>query len=235
MSTRSQLARAALNAPKLAHAAILQPDRLADILAGLEAANPRTKYGCAKALRLIAEERPDLLYPRFDFFAALLDHKNKIFQWDAAFILSRLARVDGEDKFGSIFSKYFAPVPGPVMITAANVIRGAADLAMAKPGLADRIAAEVLKVEDAHYQTAECRNVAIGHAILSLGEFFDRLQDPQPVLRFVRKQLRNTRPATRKKAEHFLKIHSKISVCRPTATSLRRRPLAGPDGIRRVR
>ena len=91
------------------------------------------------------------------------------------------------------------------MITAANVIQGGARIARAKPQLADRIATEVLKVSRGRYQTAECRNIAIGHAILALGEILDLLAQPEPVIGFVRRQLRNKRPATRKKAEQFLK------------------------------
>jgi len=61
--------------------------------------------------------------------------------------LSQLARVDAEDKFTAIFDKHFAPIRGPVMITAAHIIQGGARSAAAKPHLADRIAAEVLKVD----------------------------------------------------------------------------------------
>ncbi len=57
----------------------------------------------------------------------------------------------------------------------------------------------------ARYRTPECRNVAIGHAILALGDFFDLLDNPRPVLRFVRNQIQNSRRATRNKAEQFLK------------------------------
>jgi hypothetical protein len=35
-------------------------------------------------LRVLGETRPGLLYPQFDFFVHLLDHQNKIFQWEAA-------------------------------------------------------------------------------------------------------------------------------------------------------
>jgi hypothetical protein len=71
--------------------------------------------------------------------------------------------------------------------------------------LAERIAAEVLKVARARYRTFECRNVAIGHAILALGSILPLLRDSAPAVQFVRKQTRNSRPATRKKAQQFLK------------------------------
>jgi hypothetical protein len=196
------------NPLQLARQAMRNPRFLTALTAGLQAEQARVKYGCAKALHLVSEQRPELLYGQFDFFARLLDHENKIFQWEAAFVLSQLARVDTGNKFAAIYGRYFSPITGPVMITAANVIRGGARIARARPQLADGIAAEVLKVGRARYQTPECRHVAIGHAILALGEMCDLLRDPAPVCRFVRRQLKNPRPATRKKAEQFLKLHS---------------------------
>ena len=203
--------QAAQNPQRLARTAASKPRLLPEILDGLNADKPRVKYGCAKTLRLLSEQHPDLLYPHFDFFVRLLDHENRILQWDAALVLSHLARVDSEDKFATVFSRYFAPIPGPVMISAATVIGGAARIARAKPHLADRIAAEVLKVGKARYQTAECRNVAIGHAILALGDLLPLLRRPAPVVQFVRRQTRNSRPATRKKAEQFLKSRLRAS------------------------
>ena len=94
------------------------------------------------------------------------------------------------------------------MITAANVIGSAAKIALAKPELVDKIARQILKVEKAEYQTAECRNVAIGHAIKSLDQFFDHVSQQQAVVKFVRRQLTNRRNAVRKKAAEFLKRHA---------------------------
>jgi hypothetical protein len=204
-ASRARIRQAALHPAPLADRAIRNPGLISEIAEGLKADKPRVKYGCAKALCLISEQRPDLLYPQFDFFAGLLDHENKILQWDAAFVLSHLARVDDDDKFATIFAKYFSPIAGPVMITAANVIRGGARIGQVKPHLAGRIAAEVMKVGTARYQTPECRNIAIGHAILALGDLLPRLRHPAAVVQFVRSQTTNPRPATRKKAEQFLK------------------------------
>ena len=166
----ARLGKAASNPRELARRAMKNPRWSEELTRGLEADKARIKYGCAKALRIVSQERPELLYPHFDFFVRLLDNENKILQWEAAFVLSQLARVDSDDRFAAIFDKYFSPIIGPTMITAANVIRGGARIGQAKPHLADRIAAEVLKVSRARYQTAECRNVAIGHAILALGD-----------------------------------------------------------------
>lgn len=202
-----QIARKDSDKERIADKVIKNPKLLPDILEGLSADNARAKYGCAKVLRVISEEQPDLLYPKFDFFADLLDSDNKIMQWQAIYVLANLPPVDSKGKFEKIFDKYFAPIPGPVMITAANVIGGAAKIALAKPKLTEKITKKLLKVEKAKYQTTECRNVALGHTIRSFDQFFDQIENKQPVIRLVRKQLRNTRNATRKSAERFLKRH----------------------------
>src|SRR5260370_22201900 len=144
-TTLARLGRTPSNPRYLADKVMENPRLLQALTRGLEADSPRFKYGCAKALRMVSEERPELLYPRFDFFLRQFDHGNKILQWEAAFVLSHLAHVDIGDKFTAAFEKYFSPITGPAMITAANVIKGGVRIAQAKPHLADRIAAEVLK------------------------------------------------------------------------------------------
>ena len=213
----AQIDREALDPQQLARKGIRLPRLIPDILDGLRAEKAPIRFGCVKAIRIVSEERPDLLYPYFDFFIGLLDHENKIFQWEAAYVLSHLARVDDDDKFVAIFDRYFSPIPGPVMITAASVIQGGARIAQAKPRLAERIAAEVLKVAKARYQTVECRNVAIGHAILALGGILPLLPDPAPVLQFIRAQTENRRPATRKKATQVLESHRSAALDRRRA------------------
>jgi hypothetical protein len=203
----ARISQPGANHERLAEQVLEHPAWVPAVFAGLQADQARIKFGCAKVLRLVSERQPELLYPHFDVFVRLLDHENKILQWEASFVLSHLARVDREDKFPAIFDRYFSPIPGPVMITAANVIGGAARIALARPRWADRIAREVLKVSRARYQTAECRNVAIGHAIHSLAEFFHLLEDKKAGLDFVHRQRRNSRNAVRKKAEAFLKRH----------------------------
>jgi hypothetical protein len=103
-----------------------------------------------------------------------------------------------------IIGDYLSAISGPHLIDAGNTMRGAAAIGVAKPYLADRIARHILEVERATYATPECRNVAIGHAIDSLGRLFPIIADKRAVQRFVFRQMDNTRAATRKRAERFL-------------------------------
>lgn len=186
---------------------IRSPELLPEIIEGLSADKARTKYGCAKVLRLLSEKKPEVLYPCFDFFVDLLDSDNSFIKWDAIHVLGNLAAVDSENRFEKVYNRYFAPIPGPVLITAANVIGGAARIALAKPTLTERVTKEILKVEKARYQTDECRNVALGQVIDSFDRFYNQIENREPVIALVRRQLNNTRNSTRKKAEKFLKKH----------------------------
>jgi hypothetical protein len=96
------------------------------------------------------------------------------------------------------------------MITASNTIKATVKIAGFKHNLTEKIAEEILKVEQADYETTECNNIVIGQAIASLGVLFPQLKNKKPVFEFVKKQLKNKRPATRKKAEVFLRKNQKL-------------------------
>jgi hypothetical protein len=184
---------------------ISEPELLCELFEGLKHKKAVVKHGCDKVLLIISETAPAILYPYFDFFSNQLACENNFLKWSAIQIIAGLTSVDAENKFEEIFDKYFSSVPGPVMITAGNIINGASKIALSKPYLTERITKEILKVEKGKYQTAECRNIAIGHAIKSFGRFFNQVEDKETVLKFIKRQTNNTRNATKKKAEEFLK------------------------------
>jgi hypothetical protein len=195
---------------KIADSIIRAPQWIPSLIEGMRAEKPALKYGSEKVLRIISEKRPDLVYPYFDDLAAMLESDNSILKWGAILCLANLACVDTTGKFESIFQQYFRPISGPVMITAGNIMRGATRIALAKPQLADRIAAEILRVERAEYKTAECRNIAIGHAIDAFSRFFDHIQDSRRIIRFIKGQVGNPRAPVRRRAEKFLREHDII-------------------------
>jgi hypothetical protein len=192
---------------EVAERVIGEPGLLKTVIEGLSARPAAIKYGCSKILRIISQKKPELLYPSFDFFVQRLDIDNTFLKCDAILILANLTSVDSDNKFEAIFDRYFAPIKGPTLIVAANIIGSAARIALSKPELTDRIVGKLLKVENAKYQTEECRNIALGQAIDSFDEFFERIGDKERVRRLVKKQLRNTRKSAAKKAAQFLKKH----------------------------
>lgn len=194
---------------KAAKQAIKDPRKLRELFDGIGSEEPEIKYGCEKALRAVSEAAPGLLYDDFGFFLKLMDSRNSFLKWGAITTLSNLAVADREDKFKKVFRRYFSGVTGTSMITAANIVGNSWKIARAKPDLADRIAGELLRVEDAVYESKgkpspECRNVVIGVAIDSFARFYDVLENKKPVEDFIRRQLKNTRKQVAEKAGRFL-------------------------------
>ncbi len=208
----SECGRKGVDLDTIAQQVVERPERIADLVDALQSEKGTARYTYEKVLRRVSERRPELVYPWFDAFAAMLDHDNSFLKWGAIMTIANLTAVDSEGRFETIFEKYYAPIGGPVMVTAANIIGSSPKIARAKPHLAERIAREILKVRKAKYDShgrpsPECRNVAIGHAVEAFDGFFDQISDKASVLEFVKSQLKNTRKPVVKKAERFLHAH----------------------------
>jgi hypothetical protein len=205
-----QIARKNSDKDKFADMVIKDTSLLPELFIGLQASAASIKYGSNKVLIIISEKNPAVLYPKLDFFIAHLESENNFLKWGAIEIIANLCKVDSSHRFENIFTKYFSPIEGHQMITAANTIKAAVKIALNKHNLTEKISHEILKVEEADYETAECNNIVIGQAIKSLDELFPHLKTKEPVFAFVKRQLKNKRPATRKKAEIFISKNQKL-------------------------
>lgn len=204
MSTRNN------GSTKIIESVLENPTLVTELINAMKTEKTSLKFSYEKILRSISEDAPQLIYPYFEDFANLLDNDNNFIKWGVIITIANLTVVDYKNKFIKLFKKYYAPVKGPVMITAANIIKSSWKIAIAKPELADRIACEILKVQSARYinhgqASPECKNIVCGHAIDSFSLFFDKIENMTPVFVFIKKQLKNSRPAVAKKAEKFLK------------------------------
>src|SRR5215471_196949 len=176
-----------------------------ELLAALDSQEPPVRLRASKALRELSRASPEEVYPHFDAIAALLRHTNKVLVWNATFALAHLAPVDRDHKLDRILDAYLGLVADPVMVTAANAIKGAAMIAQARPDLAEQIAGKLLSVEKADYATPMCRNVAVGHALEALTAISGLLADHRKLRAFALRQVKNPRPATARKAAALLK------------------------------
>ena len=205
-SLAETLAAAKPDLHELVTLVIREPELIPSLFDTIESPpSARAKFAAAKLLQILSEESPETLYAYFDSLVALLVNDNSVIRWNGILALGNLGRVDTGKKLDRILEQYLAPINGPQMIDAANTIRGATAMALAKPYLADRIARAIRTVEHSDYQKPECRNVALGHAILALQKIFALLHDQRAVELFVRRQQRNPRNATRAKARQFAK------------------------------
>jgi hypothetical protein len=178
------------------------------LLKGVGSPKAAVRYGCAKVLMDLSEEHPEKLYPYFDSFTDLLDSKYRILTWNALAIVANLTRVDTDKKFDSIFDKYYSFLDNHYMVTVANVVGNSGKIALAKPYLIPKITEELLKVEDIStgpHLTEECKRVIAQQAIKTLDLFFDRIDQKEQVISFVKACLDSSRKKLRTTAENFLK------------------------------
>jgi hypothetical protein len=208
------LARKGAEARRIAEQVVGEPTVVPALLEALEDRRARVKYGAEKVLRAVSERRPDLLAPWFDEFVKLLRAENSFIRWGAIRTTANLAAAGTDERAAGFLRKLRAPITGPDMITAAAIVGAMANVARAKPGLTDRCVREILKVETAAYElhgapSPECRAIACGHAIDALDAVWEGTARRKPVIEFVGRQLRSTRPAVRKKAEAFLRKHAR--------------------------
>ena len=178
------------------------------LLSGVDSSKAAVRYGCAKVLMDLSEEHPEKLYPYFDSFIDLLDSKYRILTWNAFAIIANLTQVDTDKKFDAIFDNYYSFLDNDYMVTVANVVGNSGKIALAKPYLIPKITEELLKVEDiftSPHLTEECKRVIAEKTIKVLDLFFDRINQKERVISFVKACLDRPRERLRTTAENFLK------------------------------
>jgi len=178
------------------------------LLKGVDSSKAAVRYGYAKVLMDLSEEHPEKLYPYFDSFIDLLDSKYRILTWNAFAIIANLTRVDTDKKFDAIFDKYYSFLDNNYMVTVANVVGNSGKIALVKPYLIPKITEELLKVEaisTGPHLTEECKRVIAQHAIKTLDLFFDRIDQKEQVISFVKVHLDSPRKKLKTTAENFLK------------------------------
>lgn len=203
-----KLSKKSLTKEALLQKAREDPSLIPEVISGVSSSKPAIRYGCAKVLMDLSEEQPEKLYPYMDSFTALLDSKYRILVWNAMAIIANLTRVDRDRKFDKIFDKYYGFLNDPYMVTVANVVGSSGKIALAKPYLVQRITAELLKVENISttpHLTAECKRVIAEKAVESFDSFFDKIQNKDEVVSFVRKNKNSSRKSLKAKSERFLK------------------------------
>jgi hypothetical protein len=184
---------------------VINDNRLIDELLELTSSEKANiKYKSLKVLTLLSEQKSELLYPEWDFFVNLLDNENTFLRTIGATIIANLTRVDEEQKFENILEKYYSLLEDESMINAANVAQRSGIISKAKPHLQEEITNKLMDIDKTHH-SSECKNIIKGKAILSFNEYFDEYHDKEKIIEFTKRELNNTRSATKKKAEKLIK------------------------------
>lgn len=178
------------------------------LIKGVCSSKASVRYGCAKVLMDLSEEYPEQIYPYIDSIISLLDSKFRILKWNAFAIIANLTKVDIDNKFDAIFEKYYSFLDDDYMVTVASVVGNSSKIAESKPYLIARITDELLKVQDLSigpHLTEECKRVIAQSAIKTFDSFFDKVEQKDKVLSFVRLYVKSPRKKLRNISQSFIK------------------------------
>ena len=187
-----------------AHKALTDKEALTELLAGILSKKDEIRSPSFKALLCISEEHPELLYPHWDYFAALLESKNTFLKYQAIYLIASLTKADTANKFERLFDTYYGLLGDKSIIPASHAALNSGKIARAKPELQTRITDRLLRIDETHHEP-DRKDLIKSYVIEALDEYFEVAEDKEMILEFVRKQLESGSPKTRKKAKEFLK------------------------------
>lgn len=188
----------------LARQALENPQVLSELFRGLSDRQERVGYNCLRALLLLGEEHPQLLYPHWDLFVELLRSENTYFKLRGANLIATCLAADTEHRFKGLFDEYFDVLNGSGVIAASYIARNSGKIARAKPDLQDTITDRLLAIDETHHP-AERKDLIKRHALEAFAEYFETSERKAEIMEFARAQLDSKSPKTRKIAKEFLK------------------------------
>lgn len=200
----TELNRKSINVKKVATKALKDKAVLNELLEGVLSKKEKIRFNCFKVLLFISEEHPKVLYPKWDFFATLLDGDNTYLKYIAIYILANLAVDDPKARFDKIFNKYYGLLDDDSVIPPAHVAANSAKIAKAKPKLQTKITNRLLAIDKTRHKP-ERKDLIKGYIIEAFGQYSEKAKNKKRMLEFVRAQLNSKSPRTKKKAKEFLK------------------------------
>jgi len=198
----SELENKDINTKMFVKKIIENPDLIYQYLDGLVSKNETYRYNCFKVLYVISENKPDLLYPHWNFFVNHLRSDNNYHKMSAVLIIANLASVDTENRFEDVFDEFFENLKSKKTIVPIYIVKSSSKIVNYKPDFKGKITDLLLNIENIHLgKQIELVKSAV---IESFSEFYENAEKKDEILRFVKNQMDSDSPKTRKSAREFL-------------------------------
>lgn len=186
----------------LADKAISDKKYLSELLNNLQSKEDKVRFPSFEIINKIAEENPDILYYKWDYFASFLESKNTYHNYIGIYIIANLVRVDSDELFEKIFDKYYKLLNHDSVIPAAHAALNSDKIARAKPALEAKITSLLLDLENNNHKHKELIKAS---AIIALSNYFELSKSKDKIISFVKKQVDSSSVKTRKVARAFVK------------------------------
>jgi len=186
---------------------VVEGKKLTEAFEGILSKKEKIRSNSFKFLMRISEEQPEILYPKYDYLANLLDSNNHYQRYISINILANLAVIDVKNKFEKIFDKYFGNIDSDRTMAAGQAVLNSGKIAKAKPNLQTKITKRLLDIEKNH--RGKQIDLIKAYTIEAFNNYFGESSDKNEILDFIKAQLNSRSPKTRKLAKEFLKKNEK--------------------------
>jgi len=197
----SDLGKKDVSVESVAKEALKDKKVLSELFEGILSKKDTIRYNSFKILLLLSEEHPQVLYPKWDFFADLIDSDNTYRKFIAVRIIANLTRADAKDKFDKMFDRYYDLFNDSVIV-AGHLAANSGKIAKAKPKLQTKITNKLLNIDKTNQKH---KDLVKAGAIEAFDEYFEEAKNKKEILDFIKDQLNCKSPKTRKEAKKFLK------------------------------
>jgi len=204
----SNLQNKNIDPKKYAEKITKKPDLIKQYLEGLLSKNETFRYNCFKVLYVVSEKNPDILYPYWDFFENHLRSKNNYHKMSAVLIIANLTAVDKEKKFERLFNEFYGYLKSEKTITSIYIVKSSGKIANSKPHLIEKITKILLNIEKIH--PGKQIELVKSAVIESFSDYFEKIENKEEIIDFVKKQTNSDSPKTRKIAKDFLNKYGKM-------------------------
>ena len=175
-----------------------------DLVDNLWSKNETVRYNSSKILFALTQQKPELLYDKWDDVVKFLDSDNTYHKLSAVLLLGNLTKADKDKKFEKLFNKYYSLLDDKSFITAAYIAQASGTIALTKPNLQTKITNKLLKIDETHHPQ-ERKDLAKASIIEAFAQYYKNAKNKKAILTFVQTQLNSHSNKTRKKAKEFLK------------------------------
>ena len=167
----------------LAGNALTDEELFQELLLSVRSKDNTIRQNSFKTLQVIAEKKPEILYPKWDFFQEMLFSSNNYHKFIAIYILASLTRVDEDNKFNKIFDDYFGILAGDKAMTASHVALNSSVIALNKPELKSKIIDQLMNIDSIHQ--GKQKELIKAYAIEALMKIQPEAEDKEKIEEFV--------------------------------------------------
>ena len=187
---------------ELAQKALTDNVLIHELLNGIVSKDNTTRSNSFNVLQIVSAEKPEILYPQWDYFHKMLISKNNYHRYIAIYILADLTRVDKENKFEDIFEDYYGILAGDKIMTASHVALNSSKIVLNKPELQSKILDRLLDIDNIHQ--GRQNELLKSYVIEALRKMYPEIKDKKRVAKFIEDQMDSSSPKTRDLAACFL-------------------------------